>query len=272
VSERAAPAKLNLSLVVGPRRAGGKHEVVTVLEHLELADRVTLETSSALRVTGFPEDTLVTRALTRLAAAACVEPCWGVDVDKRIPVAAGLGGGSADAAAALELANATLERPLGAEALQALARELGADVPFFLETGPRLGTGDGSDLAPCDVPRDYSVVLVLPRDEVKESTAAVYAAFDARHGYAGFEDRRAALIAALGRARRPTDLADLPGNDLASSPLAGELLGLGAFRADVSGAGPAVYGLFEDDEAAARAEAALAGRGRTWRTRPAWYG
>jgi 4-diphosphocytidyl-2-C-methyl-D-erythritol kinase len=272
MSALAAPAKLNLSLVIGPARADGKHEVATVLERLDLADVVTLEARVGLRVTGFREDTLVARALARLAEAAGVEPCWSAHIDKHIPLAAGLGGGSADAAAALLLANATLECPLEAETLHALARELGADVPFFLEPGPQLGTGDGTDLLPLHLPRDYWVVVVLPAGEVKESTASVYAAFDARRGYVGFDDRRASLLAALERVRHPIDLATLPSNDLVSSPFADELRDLGAFRADVSGAGPVVYGLFEHENTAIAAEGALRSRGRVWRARPAWYG
>ena len=85
-------------------------------------------------------------------------------------------------------------------------------------------------------------MLVLPMGVTKVSTAAVYAAFDDRDGAAGWEDRRARLDQALAAVRRPRDLAALPPNDLASSPLVREQLG--AFRADVSGAGPVVYGLF----------------------------
>ena len=88
------------------------------------------------------------------------------------------------------------------------------------------------------------MVLLLPHGAAKESTAAVYRAFDERDGASGAGERFAALDSALGRVQRARDLAALPANDLASSPLAAELRALGAFRADVSGAGPAVYGLF----------------------------
>jgi 4-diphosphocytidyl-2-C-methyl-D-erythritol kinase len=193
-------------------------------------------------------------------------------VTKRIPVAAGLGGGSSDAATALRLANATLADPLPPERLRALAAKVGADVPFFLEQGPQLGSGDGSELAPLELPQDYWVVLVLPRGAKKASTAAVYTAFDKRDGGKGFRNRRAALRRALAAVRRPRDLAELPPNDLARSTLADELLGLGAFRADVTGAGPIVYGLFLHLETAHAARRALDAHGRTWLTVPAWYG
>jgi 4-diphosphocytidyl-2-C-methyl-D-erythritol kinase len=259
-----APAKLNLALVVGPTREDGKHELATVFQRLELADTIELEPADALRVEGFAEDTLVRGALESLAAAAGAEPRWTVRIEKRIPVAGGLGGGSSDAATALRLANATLPRPLPASRLHELAARLGADVPFFLTEGPQLGRGDGSDLEPLDLPQDYAVLLLLPHGAEKASTGAVYAAFDARYGAAGFEQRRDALLAAL------PDVAALPRNDLASSPLADELRRHGAFRADVSGAGPTLYGLFASRAAAEAAAAALEPRGRLWLTAPAW--
>jgi 4-diphosphocytidyl-2C-methyl-D-erythritol kinase len=100
----------------------------------------------------------------------------------------------------------------------------------------------------------------------------VYAAFDERSGAEGWGERRAALLAALELVKRPRDLAALPANDLASSPVADELLALGAFRADVTGAGPTVYGLFHHEASAKDAKRALRGVGQTWLTAPAWYG
>jgi 4-diphosphocytidyl-2-C-methyl-D-erythritol kinase len=267
-----APAKLNLALVVGPRREDGRHELTTVLQRLDLVDRVTIETADRLRVTGFPADTMVSAALERLAAAAGVEPRWRARIEKRIPVAAGLGGGSSDAAAALMLANRTLAQPLDMSQLHAIATEVGSDVPFFLHSGPALAGGAGDELEPLELPQDFWVVLLLPRSEAKSSTADVYAAFDARSGEDGYTERRDALLAGLRNVRRPRDLARLPPNDLASSPHADRLLEHGAFRADVTGAGPVVYGLFMRRSAAERAARALGGIGRTWVTVPAWYG
>ena len=267
-----ATAKLNLALVVGPRRDDGRHQITTVLQRLDLADRIAVEPAARLRVEGYPEDTLVRRALESLAAAAGVEPCWEARIWKRIPVAAGLGGGSSDAATALRLANDTLPQPLDLEALAAPAAGLGADVPFFLTAGPQLGEGTGTELSALELPQDYWVVLVLPRDVWKASTAAVYDDFDDRGAREGFDERRAALLEALARVRRPRDLAALPANDLAASPLSDELRRLGAFRADVSGAGPVVYGLFHHRRQAVAAERDLRGHGRTWITVPTWYG
>lgn len=267
-----APAKINLALVVGPPRSDGKHAIVTVFERLELADRIALEPASRLDVAGFPDDTLVRAALEALAERAGVEPAWAVAIEKHVPVAAGLGGGSSDAAAALRLANATLDEPLGASDLHELASTVGADVPFFLTTTPQLGQGDGTALSPLALPRGYHVVLVLPTGAAKTSTMAVYDAFDARRGEAGFEERRRGVLEALAAVKRPRDLAALPTNDLAESPLSAELERLGAFRADVTGAGPAVYGLFDHEGAARFAAGELAAAGRVWVTAPAWYG
>jgi 4-diphosphocytidyl-2-C-methyl-D-erythritol kinase len=257
VRSAAAHAKINLALVVGPVRPDGKHEVATVLQRIDLADRITLEPADEVEIHGFPEDTLVRDALRALGVTARVH------VEKRIPVGAGLGGGSSDAAAALRLANELLPEPLPAPRMHELAADLGADVPFFLAEGPQLGTGDGTELSPVALASDYVVVLVLPAGQEKASTASVYEAFS---GADGFAERRAALYAAL----ETGEIAALPPNDLVSSSLADDLLALGAFRADVSGAGPVVYGLFAEQERAEVARKALTNCGQTWLTKPAW--
>jgi 4-diphosphocytidyl-2-C-methyl-D-erythritol kinase len=264
-----APAKLNLALVVGPVRENGKHEVVTVLERLSLADTVAVRRADATVVTGFAEDTLVRAALDRITHAAGGTVCFEARIEKRIPVAAGLGGGSSDAAAALLLANGLLDDPLSMDALHEVAAALGADVPFFLHPGPQLATGDGTTLEPATLPRDYSVVLALPHGAVKASTASVYAAFDAREGELGFDERRAGLLGTLEECDGAVDLARLPANDLASSPLSASLRDLGAIRADVTGAGPVVYGLFLDAGDAGRAAEAVADRAACWVADPA---
>jgi 4-diphosphocytidyl-2-C-methyl-D-erythritol kinase len=189
-----------------------------------------------------------------------------VRIEKHTPVAAGLGGGSSDAATALKLAGAQLDEPVD---LHPIAAQVGADVPFFLYDGPQLGTGDGTTLEPLDLPQDFAVLLLLAHGAAKGSTADVYARFDEAEG---FDARVHELRRTLASVRRPRDLAALPPNDLARSPLAERLLDAGAFRADVSGAGPTVYGLFNQVADAARAQRALRGLGRVWLTVPAWYG
>ena len=256
-----APAKINLALVVGPVRADGRHELLTVYQRVDLGDRIEVEPAPETRIDGF-DDTIVAAALESLPGS------WRVRIDKRIPVAAGLGGGSSDAATALKLANAQLAEP---RELHEIATRLGADVPFFLYDGPQLGAGDGTELEPLDLPQDFAVLLLLPKGEAKPSTASVYAAFDRRDGAAGFAGRAERLRSALAQVRRPRDLAALPPNDLASSPLAERLLAEGAFRADVSGAGPVVYGLFTQIADAERARKRLRRFGRGWVTAPVWY-
>jgi 4-diphosphocytidyl-2-C-methyl-D-erythritol kinase len=267
VKRGPAAAKINLALVVGPQRPDGRHELVTVFQRVALSDRLVIQRAPEIRVAGFDGDTLVRRALEHVADGTG----FHAKITKRIPVAAGLGGGSSDAATALRLANALRSEPFADDELHATARELGADVPYFLVDGPQLGSRDGTELAPLDLPQDYWVVLVVPAGATKSSTGDVFAAFDARGGETGYAERRAALLAAVEGVRRPRDLAALPPNDLASSPLTAELLELGAFRADVTGAGPTVYGLFLHEERARAAQRRMSPRGRTWVTTPAWY-
>jgi 4-diphosphocytidyl-2-C-methyl-D-erythritol kinase len=264
-----AAAKVNLSLVVGPVRPDGKHEVVTVYQRVALSDRIAVERSPELRVTGFAGDTLVRRALASMADGNGAS--FAARIQKRIPVAAGLGGGSSDAATALRLANGLRTEPYPADRLRTIAGKLGADVPYFLEDGPQLGTGDGTELEALELPQDYWILLVLPRNSVKTATQHVYSDFDARGGERGYEERRVSLLDALGRVRRPRDLAALPPNDLVSSSLSTRLVDLGAFRADVTGAGPTVYALFLHGQQARAAQKRIAREGRTWLTTPAWY-
>ena len=268
MSAAPAPAKINLALVVGPSRADGRHEVITVLQRVSLEDHVELEPADRLEVVGYEDDTLVTTALERLATAANVRAAWRIRIEKRIPVAAGLGGGSSDAATALRLANAQLPEPLAPAELHEVAAAIGSDVPFFLDEGSALARGDGTKVRRIALPTEYSVVLLLPTDEIKGSTRDVYARFDERHGPVGFEERRDRLLAVLDQIREPSDLALLPTNDLASSRHAIALLERGAFRVDVSGAGPTLYGLFDDPETAARARDELTRLGTTWLVRP----
>lgn len=264
----AAPAKINLALVVGPQRGDGKHEVATLLQRVELADTVTVRRSTAIAVAGFPYDTLVRRALEVLEARTGV--ILSATIEKRIPMAAGLGGGSSDAATALRLGNELLGEPLQANELHELAAGLGSDVPFFLADGPQLGVGDGSELAAQSLPQAFTVLLALAHGAAKASTAEVYAAFDEKESAAGFEERRRALLTGLLALDVAADLARLPRNDLASSALSERLEERGAFRADVSGAGPVVYGLFEDSAAATAAALALASEAEVWVTGPRW--
>ena len=143
-----------------------------------------------------------------------------------------------------------------------------------LEPGPKLAEGTGERLTALELPQDFWVVLALPRRGGKPSTADVYARFDATGGSDGFEDRRDALEEALALVRRPRDFAAFPPNDLVEAAgrprLVDDLLESGAFRVDVSGAGPAVYGLFHHFEDAKRAARGLRVPARTWVVAPVW--
>ena len=161
-----------------------------MLQRIDLCDRLELEPYDGLIVDGFTGDSLVRRALEELAAAAGVEPRWRARLVKGIPVAAGLGGGSADAGAALVLANPTLAEPLSPERLADIGARVGSDVPFFLAPGPKLAEGAGERLSPLDLPQDYWVVVALPHRARKDSTGEVYARFDALAGGPGFAGRR----------------------------------------------------------------------------------
>jgi 4-diphosphocytidyl-2-C-methyl-D-erythritol kinase len=269
-----AAAKINLALVVGDRRADGLHELVTVMQRVDLCDFVEVEAAPTLTVSGFEADTIVRSALERLAEASGLEPAWRARIRKRIPLAAGLGGGSADAAAALVLANATLKPPLSRDRLLEVGAAVGSDVPFFLEPGPKLVEGAGERLSPLELPQDYWVLIALPGSTGKLATADVYRRFDELAGPAGFDGRKRSLLEALATLRRPRDFDALPPNDLAEaaggSTLADSMRAAGAFRADVCGAGPAEYGLFHRLDQARGAGRSLPGRPRTWVVAPVW--
>lgn len=269
-----APAKLNLCLFLGPRREDGLHELCSLFEPLSLADSIEVSEAERDEVVcpGVKGENLAGRALAALRERGWRRPPLRIEIEKRIPVAAGLGGGSSDAATALRLANDMLPEPCAAGELIRIAAGIGADVPFFLVDGPQLGRGDGSELETLDLPQDFWVLVLLPHEAAKTSTGDVYSAFDHRHGAAGFAERRQLLLDRLAEVQRPRDLANLPPNDLASSPLAEAILAAGAFRADVSGAGPALYGLFHHRREADAARRKLRRLAQTWIAAPAWYG
>ncbi len=269
-----AAAKINLALLVGPLREDGLHEVVTVLQRVDLCDSVTIDRAPELIVEGYRHDTLVRSALAKLLARTGHGQGWHVQLRKRIPLASGLGGGSADAGAALSLANRTLEQPLTEEQLCEVAAEVGADVPFFLTPGPKLAEGGGEQVRVLELPQDFWVLIALSRFAQKGSTADVYKRFDEMKGAQDFEERRASFLETLAAVRRPRDFAAFPPNDLAVAAgrplLVAELLEKGAFRADVSGAGPAVYGLFHHRRDAQTAARTLRMRARVWVVAPVW--
>ncbi|MCG6906396.1 MAG: 4-(cytidine 5'-diphospho)-2-C-methyl-D-erythritol kinase, partial [Desulfobacteraceae bacterium] len=177
--ELRAPAKINLFLAVTGRRADGYHELLSLMCAIGLYDRVSLRFGGrGIRVScdhpAVPEDdrNLVHRAASRFFDRLGVLPGVTIRIDKRIPVAAGLGGGSSDAAAVLGGLNRAFGRPFTSELLQPMALAVGADVPFFLTGKPALATGVGEHLEPVTGLVPYHVLTVCP--DLKVSTAAVY--------------------------------------------------------------------------------------------------
>jgi 4-diphosphocytidyl-2-C-methyl-D-erythritol kinase len=256
-----APAKVNLVLRVGPPRPDGYHDVLSLLVPLDLADEVDVTVSArrgpvTCRVPGRPE--LDGEGNLAARAAALFRERFGIDrgvairIAKRIPVTAGLGGGSSDAAAVLRI----LGRAFGvrdADALAELALRVGSDVPFFLEPGPAWARGRGERLTPAKVPALH-LVLVYPEDP--------RLAIRAGDAYRWLDEDRGPGVPPL-RARPPDAYrASLLGNDLEPPCLArkpplrnllGRLVGHGARAAIMSGSGPTVFGVFEGRVEARRA-------------------
>jgi 4-diphosphocytidyl-2-C-methyl-D-erythritol kinase len=271
-----APAKINLGLFVGPKRADGRHELVSVMQSISLADELTLEHAPAgaerdeVVCPGVAGENLAARALELFREATGWNEGWvRLEIDKRVPVAAGLGGGSADAAAALRLASAA--SGLGDEdLLLVLAGELGADVPAQVSPGRRLATGAGELLEVLPDPVSAFGVLVLAQ-AAELSTAEVYATadrLDLGHDAFFLAERRRALRRALELGAALPSEGELLHNDLQAAavalcPAVDEALErageVGAEVAFVSGSGPTVVGLFARANGLARAQRAAAG-------------
>ncbi|RJO77142.1 4-(cytidine 5'-diphospho)-2-C-methyl-D-erythritol kinase [Nocardia panacis] len=273
-----APSKVNLHLGVGELRADGYHDLTTVFQALSLGDDLELTPAAtlAVRVTGegaaqVPTDrtNLVWKAAVRLAHLARRAPLVEIAINKGIPVAGGMAGGSADAAAALVGLNELWDLGLGRDELSTLAAELGSDVPFALQGGTALGTGRGERLLPVLSRNTFHWVIALAKGGL--STPAVYAELDRlrANGTPPRLGEPQGLMQALASGD-PRRLAPLLGNDLQAAALslkpelrrtlragvtAGALAGL------VSGSGPTCAFLCESEEAAVSVAAELAGAG-----------
>ena len=264
-----APAKINLCLFVGPHRADGRHELVTLFESVSLADELSVSTragvaTDAVRCPGLAGPNLVSGALAALRAAGWQGPALEVEIIKRIPLAGGMGGGSADAAALLRAAHEL--HPVGEHMPLQIAAELGADVPSQLAPGLAIGTAAGEHLErrPPLGPHAY---VVVPQAE-QLSTREVYAEAD-RLGLArdqlGLNEALERLRLALASPERlPESLLvnDLQEASLSLLPRTAEALRAvrqsGAEHALVSGSGPTVVGLFWGEMASERARASAA--------------
>ena len=261
-----APAKLNLCLYVGPRRDDGLHEIRSLFEPLEFADE--------LRISEAGEDEVICEAiegpdLTATALAALRDSGWDgpplrVEVTKRVPVAAGLGGGSADAAAVLRLAMGEVE------GLRSIAAGIGADVPSQLQPRPCLVAGAGEVIEPVPRPGEHAVVLIPQAEGL--ATAAVYAEADrlgSVRGEAELEAIRRRLRDAVDEGGSPLDYREHLVNDLQAAAISlrpeiedalRALEEAGAAHAMVTGSGPTAFGLYPTAEEAAAAAVDLRGR------------
>ena len=249
-------AKINLTLRVGPRRPDGFHDVQTLLQSIDLHDTLRLTSRRGpfvleSRSTEIPLDrtNLIWRAadlLWRVLGHSGEPRDALVTVDKAIPTAAGLGGGSADAAAALVGLNTLWKGELGRRELLGLAAELGSDVPFFLYGGTAIGLGRGEEMYPlADIARQYLIIVKPP---FAVATADVYRWLDEdRHAKVGSESRPGEIEAGwpVGPIRLVNDLA--PPVTRRHPEIAASmdvLMGEGAVAAAMSGSGSAVFGVF----------------------------
>lgn len=279
------PAKVNLHLAVGEPRPDGYHDLVTVFHAISLYDEVTATPAHDLTLTVHGEgagelpddaDNLAWRAAALLARRTGVDPAVRLELSKGIPVAGGLAGGSADAAATLVACDALWGTGLARAELLELAAELGSDVAFALTGGTALGTGRGDQLTPVLAAGRWHWVLGIADGGL--STPAVYAELDRLREKRNAERIGApdGLINAL-RTRDPARLGQLLANDMAAAArslrpsLARTLRAgdeLGALGGVVCGSGPTCAFLVRSADAAIRLAAALSGTGvcRTVRT------
>jgi 4-diphosphocytidyl-2-C-methyl-D-erythritol kinase len=258
-----APAKLNLCLYLGPRRGDGLHELCSLFEPLALADLLTLTEAERDEVVcpGVEGENLAAAALAALRERGWEQPPLRIEIEKRTPVAAGLGGGSADAAAVLRLAAGEVAD------LAEIAAGLGADVPSQLRPALALVRGAGERVEPLPAPAEHVAVL-LP-DGGGLSTAEVFAEAD-RLGLGReateLEELASRLRSVAGAGASPLAYPELLVNDLEPAarslrPLIGgaleSLREAGAPVALLSGSGPTAVGLFPSLAAAQEAAAAI---------------
>jgi 4-diphosphocytidyl-2-C-methyl-D-erythritol kinase len=254
-----APAKLNLCLFLGPRRADGLHALCSLFEPLALVDLIEVAEAERDEVlcAGVEGENLAARALAALRERGWNHPPLRIEIEKRIPVAAGLGGGSADAAAVLRLARGELGT------LEAIATELGADVPSQLVPALSLVQGAGERVEPLPAPASHAVLLLPGGGGL--STAAVFAEADRLglgRGEAELDALAAGLREAAGAGASPLEYRELLANDLEPAarslrPEIGDALdslrAAGAPLALLTGSGPTAVGLFPDIAAARQA-------------------
>ena len=274
--EVAAAAKVNLALLVGPRRPDGFHEVASLMVPVTLADRVVVERTpgAGLEVVcdvAPGENNLAAKLVRRLEERLERPFEVKVTIAKRVPSGGGLGGGSSDAAATLLALERLFDLNLTAKLRHEVAMGLGSDVPFFLWPGAQLAMGRGQVLKAVELPAMH-LVVAMPDEHL--STAAVYGwrDEDAEATLKDFAPRLRLLSAQVQAAKTARDIAALVANDLEPSVVArkdkvAELLerlrAAGALAAAMTGSGAAVFGVFAT-EARALAAREAAAPARAW--------
>ena len=265
-----APAKINLSFEVLGLRPDGYHEVRTVLAAVDIADELELREAGGLALSVEPEgaapveDNLVLRAARLLRDAAPAGAGVAMTLHKRIPAAAGLGGGSSDSAATLLGLRRMWRLDLSDETLAQLAVRLGSDVPFFLRGGTALAAGRGDRLTPLPQPVERFAVVVAPEEPAGGKTERMYGMLGPRHfsdgGRTAEVTRRIRAGEPLGSVLFNAFEAVAPDAYASYEPLRSAFAEAGA-SALLSGAGPAMFALAGDEAEAGALRERLAGRG-----------
>jgi 4-diphosphocytidyl-2-C-methyl-D-erythritol kinase len=257
-----APAKLNLGLEIVGRRPDGYHELATIFLAIDLSDRLTLaETDDLVLICDelplASDGNLALAAISALRDATSYPGGAQIDLIKRIPAAAGLGGASSDAAAALLAARDLWQVTVPAGRLAALAAQLGSDVAFFLRGGCALGRGRGELLDALPMPTGIWFVLVVPDVTIPRKTASLFASLQPPDFSDGSRIEAQAARLRSGLPLDPALLANAFARPLyARFPALGELPAVmrdcGATTVAISGAGPAHYAVTHDREEAER--------------------
>ncbi len=265
------PAKINLFLKVAGRRDDGYHNLETVflpLTNIFDTIKLKIDEQEGIKITSLSEDipcnksNLCYKAAEQYALKIGIVPNWGIDIDKRIPVTAGMGGGSSDAAAVLIMLQNFYDNTMEEKELVSLAAKIGADVPFFLNPVPSAGYGIGDILKPVEVNCDFYVLICAPQFPVTASWAYKNMVNPCVCEKLNIDE----LISSLKSGEISTVLKFVK-NDLAPalynkfpilSIFRDDLIRLGAEEAEITGSGPTIFGICKDKFSAEQIAAKMA--------------
>ena len=264
-----SPGKINLFLDVTAKREDGYHEILTLFLPVKgLEDRIFVEESSQLEIVcehpGVPTDerNLCWKAAELFAEAANISAQWKITIEKNLPVAGGMGGGSSNAGSLLKLLSERFPGKVSSDHLKKIALKIGADVPFFLNPLPSIASGVGEELERTALRRDiHSLLITFPFP-----VAASWAYVNRNQGFSRSQINKEKLE----KLWQEGELSSLVYNDL-SFALRGkfpilqqakdDLLSCGALGAEVSGSGPTVFAIFETEEKRDRCRGTLLAQG-----------